>query len=1512
MMVEEGCPGALILPGPLDLARSLAYSFTDLRIKWLTPPEGFRVESGNMVVVASDRWVFLLNCNPASRHPHFASAPPVLHADSQRQVCLSARTNSWLHWKSRIWKMWLAYVAVGQPVFSQYSRLPPPLHSAAYPSSPYFIIAGDRFLGGRRGARSGDARDSSVAGGCTIVGEVARFALPTATPDCPKTFAMVVLPTLERAAPLAVIHGDDARIDLPADAQATKSSREQLERDKYYEGAGLSAFVLTFQRALSSRQFVIGPGKFCAWPRTVLQVTLNGPVRRYNGVATHWVYGIMVLPDEWRPSTTAKLHGSSPCSSLGQAEHIQEEQRHCSRELSTASSHGFASFAFICVTESLESIRKSLPRYRQDCGEIRCRSSLLNVLNHGDCDEHEVLYIIKYTSCAMSHTQDTATERSNSFAQRVFDPSKWHKFRKFLVTARTTLPTDGGSNMFPRVCVVSSADEYGKAERGQLGESDVGGELRPGVVVPARLPGVLDADGTRHGLRLRHRRFQGHHAVRPDALQAILRDRPGIQLERPLQPVRQPHFNCRYAPPHPPIFANHFLFFFHISRFSEATVAERLACSPPSKAIRVQSPVGSFRIFACGNRVGRCRWSVGFLGDLPFPPPFHFGTAPYSPQSPSSTLIDLDAKSRLPQITSLAYSQQDRNVTVLSWPSVSYSCVSSIHVWLCYNFTRKEYTGCMYQSFNSALSELVVKDLDVCRKYYVRMRTANYRQSSATKTFEISGNFAYSSSNELDSAVLRVLESKLVVHWMMLKFYSRPGSTAFGNCFLAENRTGIVAGLFGDHTLPPPLHSGAAPYPPRFACVGSQDLGVKSGMDLHVFCETVVCANTHLIYKVQRHDGNTARLARRGDETPGVRASVAHELALAKAKNVTPNSAGIEWRVSDPNSTCGKERMALCLERNGSTSDSSSACLRWTLGQQGPSDVTTLSNLQPCTKYSAVVTLSGTGKTTNRTVTFTTPLNCDERHAKLHLDGFISASVLRKTYGQIAYKVVGTAVDERLASYQGEQGSIPGRATPGPTDAGIVPDDAAGRRVFSGISRLPRPFIPVLLHTHINHPLWLSRPRPLGPPNLGSTLARSVLAVQPVPIGLRESVYLQFFPHLRPRSAAGLYAGAQCPRRAVCAYGILSNDAIILFVGIGCQAGKKLANSWHSPVTIASTEVVPLTGHTLPIAVPGVLNTNGPSVAHMITTAMGSQCTTSQPPDGLLMASRASITFCDIVNMKTNDCVAFLQTKHAAVSSSDSGESNPSKYEYRFADKEPSAINRGRERDRETEREIERENPGEAKVREQCDPIACFGRIRTLNRDQRKYRSLQAHLGAKSPNDVHQNSTCHLLQSHRTACVRCIGVKGQRLLEVILSLVMPSLYSYHYTTVAPTLIKERTTQYCLSWVCGAADAIKAAVTNVTRSSGLVTWSVQAAGRDCSPTLAKMCLSRVVNTTTNNNTRSNITSAANCILVRVASQVRTSLDLLSACTAYRVSLTVLTETSPQPTRTLQLVTTSGRM
>ncbi|KAJ8882084.1 hypothetical protein PR048_018572 [Dryococelus australis] len=65
----------------------------------------------------------------------------------------------------------------------------------------------------------------------------------------------------------------------------------------------------------------------------------------------------------------------------------------------------------------------------------------------------------------------------------------------------------------------------------------------------------------------------------------------------------------------------------------EATETERLACVPHAKANRVEPPAGSLADFRMWESAVQCLWSAGFHGDLPFPPPLHFGTAPYSPQS---------------------------------------------------------------------------------------------------------------------------------------------------------------------------------------------------------------------------------------------------------------------------------------------------------------------------------------------------------------------------------------------------------------------------------------------------------------------------------------------------------------------------------------------------------------------------------------------------------------------------------------------------------------------------------------------------------------------------------------------------------------------------------------------------------------------------------------------------------------------------------------------------------------
>ncbi|KAJ8878791.1 hypothetical protein PR048_019377 [Dryococelus australis] len=61
-----------------------------------------------------------------------------------------------------------------------------------------------------------------------------------------------------------------------------------------------------------------------------------------------------------------------------------------------------------------------------------------------------------------------------------------------------------------------------------------------------------------------------------------------------------------------------------------------------------------------------------------------------------------------------------------------------------------------------------------------------------------------------------------------------------------------------------------------------------------------------------------------------------------------------------------------------------------------------------------------------------------------------------------------------LASHQGESGLIPPSIF---SHVGIMPEEAAGCRAFSGISRFPRPCIRALLHSHLVPPHRLSRPQ---------------------------------------------------------------------------------------------------------------------------------------------------------------------------------------------------------------------------------------------------------------------------------------------------------------------------------------------------------------------------------------------------------------------------------------------------
>ncbi|KAJ8882911.1 hypothetical protein PR048_014750 [Dryococelus australis] len=73
---------------------------------------------------------------------------------------------------------------------------------------------------------------------------------------------------------------------------------------------------------------------------------------------------------------------------------------------------------------------------------------------------------------------------------------------------------------------------------------------------------------------------------------------------------------------------------------------------------------------------------------------------------------------------------------------------------------------------------------------------------------------------------------------------------------------------------------------------------------------------------------------------------------------------------------------------------------------------------------------------------------------------------MKNSHGTSVYRILGCGgIEVRLlASHLGEPGSTSRGDAPGFSHVKIVPNCAASRRVFSRVS--PRPFIPVLLHTH--------------------------------------------------------------------------------------------------------------------------------------------------------------------------------------------------------------------------------------------------------------------------------------------------------------------------------------------------------------------------------------------------------------------------------------------------------------
>ncbi|KAJ8890067.1 hypothetical protein PR048_009574 [Dryococelus australis] len=117
---------------------------------------------------------------------------------------------------------------------------------------------------------------------------------------------------------------------------------------------------------------------------------------------------------------------------------------------------------------------------------------------------------------------------------------------------------------------------------------------------------------------------------------------------------------------------------------SEGAIRAKLI-RPPSASSLLRARRAEF---PSGNRAERCRWSVGFLWDISFPPPLHSDAAPYLLQSPSSALrITL---LRATQISSLTHIHDTEKI--LLQVTRSHSCGGKCQH-TSKQFTRRQWTA---------------------------------------------------------------------------------------------------------------------------------------------------------------------------------------------------------------------------------------------------------------------------------------------------------------------------------------------------------------------------------------------------------------------------------------------------------------------------------------------------------------------------------------------------------------------------------------------------------------------------------------------------------------------------------------------------------------------------------------------------------------------------------------------------------------------------------------------------
>ncbi|KAJ8886158.1 hypothetical protein PR048_012367 [Dryococelus australis] len=254
-------------------------------------------------------------------------------------------------------------------------------------------------------------------------------------------------------------------------------------------------------------------------------------------------------------------------------------------------------------------------------------------------------------------------------------------------------------------------------------------------------------------------------------------------------------------------------------------------CSPPTKAKRVQSPAVSLQIFASRNSAGRCRWSTGFLGHHPFPPHLYSGSAPFSPHLTLIGCQDIVVKSSpnlSTQLNERGYEIKGKidfkriytEVTFAIGPEFIRHALDDSAPKANLQGNKKRIPYCQMCGKEDWLAPLIISCYVLITPLWVWI----------AKNHEHTREVLHSGWTPVMAAMLISRSDLLFTLFPLLTSPSPPRRTGFNprNGDSGFSQLGIVPDL----ESPPPLHSGAAPFAPLFTLVGSQDIVLKSRLNL--------------------------------------------------------------------------------------------------------------------------------------------------------------------------------------------------------------------------------------------------------------------------------------------------------------------------------------------------------------------------------------------------------------------------------------------------------------------------------------------------------------------------------------------------------------------------------------------------------------------------------------------------------------------------------------------------------